>query len=408
MLTADQVRVRKKGDELTLVSLAGPTRERAEALAGALLAEARALVGATREELDQSWDALAGDEQVPARIAAGIRKLVEDACVFDGDSGKEAYEMRRALFTRASAARRELGDAERLDRQALLALVAADLSVTPEVLERSLFADLRGADLLASAPTEDAKSILGLYDLGQAQAVLLRAVRVTCDVRAASPGATRAFFSKLKFHKLLFAAERLPKDEDKAAGFRVVVDGPFSMFDSVTKYGLRLALLLPALRELESWSLVADVRWGKDRAPCTFRLRSAAGPARARAPKPQVSDEVRELIEAITRAEPAWRAEPATTLLDLPGFGMCVPDLVLRRDAETVFVEVLGFWSRDAVWRRIELARAGLAAKIVFAVSDKLRVSSEMLDGTSDAALYVYKGKMNARALLQRVEEVAR
>jgi predicted nuclease of restriction endonuclease-like RecB superfamily len=73
-----------------------------------------------------------------------------------------------------------------------------------------------------------------------------------------------------------------------------------------------------------------------------------------------------------------------------------------------VFVEVMGFWSRDAVWRRIELARAGLAAKIVFAVSDKLRVSSEMLDGASDAALYVYKGKMNARALLQRVEEVAR
>jgi hypothetical protein len=67
---------------------------------------------------------------------------------------------------------------------------------------------------------------------------------------------------------------------------------------------------------------------------------------------------------------------------------------------------VLGFWSRDAVWKRIELARKGLAA-VVFAVSKHLRVSEAALDDDRPAALYVYARVMNAAAILQRVQEVA-
>jgi predicted nuclease of restriction endonuclease-like RecB superfamily len=96
-------------------------------------------------------------------------------------------------------------------------------------------------------------------------------------------------------------------------------------------------------------------------------------------------------------------------LLDHPGLGVCIPDLVLRhRDgAEPIYVEVLGFWSRDAVWKRVELAQQGLAARIVFCASSRLRVSAEVLADDAPAALYVFKGKPSARALLERVEQVA-
>jgi predicted nuclease of restriction endonuclease-like RecB superfamily len=85
-----------------------------------------------------------------------------------------------------------------------------------------------------------------------------------------------------------------------------------------------------------------------------------------------------------------------------------VPDVqfVHQETGQTVYLEVLGFWSRDAVWKRIELARKGLAA-VVFAVSKQLRVSEEALDQGLPAALYVYARVMNAHAVLHRVEEVA-
>ena len=38
-------------------------------------------------------------------------------------------------------------------------------------------------------------------------------------------------------------------------GYRIEIDGPYSLFESVTKYGLELALLLPALEACDSVQL---------------------------------------------------------------------------------------------------------------------------------------------------------
>jgi hypothetical protein len=46
-----------------------------------------------------------------------------------------------------------------------------------------------------------------------------------------------------------------------------------------------------------------------------------------------------------------------------------------------VYLEVMGYWSRAAVWKRVELVQAGLAERVLFAVSSRLSVSEEVLDG---------------------------
>jgi predicted nuclease of restriction endonuclease-like RecB superfamily len=79
----------------------------------------------------------------------------------------------------------------------------------------------------------------------------------------------------------------------------------------------------------------------------------------------------------------------------------------LTRGEQKIFIEVLGFWSRDAVWKRVELTEKGLGARVVFAVSSRLRVSEEALDETQSASLYVYKGSINPRSLLERVETLS-
>ena len=96
-------------------------------------------------------------------------------------------------------------------------------------------------------------------------------------------------------------------------------------------------------------------------------------------------------------------------MLDLPGHGVCVPDLTFRhrRTRRVVHLEVMGYWSRDAVWRRVELVQAGLGEPIVFAVGQQLRVSEAVLDGELPGALYVYKRTMSAKAVVERVEAVA-
>lgn len=413
MLTADHVDARRKGGELVLSRLDSRALDDAHQLAEAYLEAARAHVGRTREELTEAWKEI-GTRAHKRRLAAGIEKLIDDACGFDADDEIDPIAVRRAIFLRATEVRRGRGreDARPFERDAVVAHVAAAMGKTAAQLEAALFSDLRGEHVLRAAPVLTAASIVDAYELGRAQAVLLRAVRVTCEVKAASPAALRSFFAWLKFHRLLFTVTR-----EGEAGFTIVIDGPFSMFESVTKYGLRLALVLPALRNLDSWSLVADVRWGKDREALVFRMSSADRRGRPPAdPAPQLSDEARVLLDGLETlrkssgsSKSPWHAEVASVLLDHPGLGVCIPDLVLRhRDGgEPIYVEVLGFWSRDAVWKRVELAQQGLGARIVFCASSRLRVSAEVLADDAPAALYVFKGKPSARALLERVAQVA-
>ena len=89
---------------------------------------------------------------------------------------------------------------------------------------------------------------------------------------------------------------------------------------------------------------------------------------------------------------------------------MCAPDLIVTHGdtGESVYVEILGYWSRAAVWKRVELVEQGLADRVVFAVGQHLRVSEEALDDELPGALYVYKRTLQAKPLLERIEQVAR
>jgi uncharacterized protein len=69
-------------------------------------------------------------------------------------------------------------------------------------------------------------------------------------------------------------------------------------------------------------------------------------------------------------------------------------------------VEVLGHWSRAAVWRRVELVEAGLGVPLIVAASERLRVSEDVLPADAPACLYVYKGVMSAKAIVERAERL--
>jgi uncharacterized protein len=395
MLSPDHVRARRRGEELKLQSLDGALRERALVIASELVACAREHVGRTRDELHAAF---AGVEVAARerRIAAGLAKLVEDHVEFEVPEGTDAAALRSEVFLLA-AERRAEGDAE-FDRNAVLAEVSARHGLDPAALEAALYADLRGAHRLVACTAPEPALLVQGYDRAQVQAVLIRAVQVTADVRAARADAYRDLFRQLKFRRLLHRIEPLD-----GGGYRVRIDGPFSLFQSVAKYGIELALLLPALESVGSLELTAEVRWSDRGRPLTFRHRASSD---RRPEAAGLRGEVEELLGELAAFGPEWRARSAETVLDLPGVGVCVPDLLLERasDGASVLVEVLGFWSRESVWRRIELAKKGLASRVLFVVSSRLRVSEELLDDAELAALYVYKGHINARALLRKAE----
>lgn len=401
MLTSDLVRVRIRKGVITVGALGPKNRPLALDAAAGYLAATRGLVGATRAE----WTAACDAVPVPARakkLTDGLRKLVDDRCDFSMEDGPDPAALREAVFERASAARQALGPGEWLDRDAVLAEVAAEQDLAPDVLERRLYGDLKSAWTLRSFEDLSPEELVDAYELSQAQAVLLRAVRVRVVLHGGSAKALRNLFRKLKFLRLLHVV----RVEDGA--HVVELDGPMSLFGPSTKYGLQLALLLPALDRTGPYSLSADVVWGSDKKRLRFEHEGGgdADEAGADVTSDDAVDKLAGELRTLGKkaGDAGWSVRRSTKILDLPGVGLCVPDLVLTRDGATVYVEVMGYWSRDAVWKRVDLVEGGLLDRVLFCVSSRLRVSEEALGDDVPGSLYVYKGVMHAKSVLEKVE----
>jgi predicted nuclease of restriction endonuclease-like RecB superfamily len=400
MLTADLVRTRRRNGHLQVLALKGKAEHEARELAEVLLRLTQEQEGNTYAHLQEAWDSVhvAPNER---KLSLGLQKLIEDDCDFEETTAMDPRALRESVFLLAARARQ----ASSFDRARLFTEVALTHGFEAETLEANLYSDLRSEHIVKRTCQLSASELVTRYKEGQYQAILLRAVSVTAIVRCSQPAAYRELFRTLKFRRLLFTIH----EEDGA--YRIELDGPFSLFEAVTKYGLQLALAFPILRRCDSLSLTARLRWGKEREELRFDYvedRDAAPPDETRGSQPieleRLPDEVQHFLEAFQRAKSAWSVAASDRLFNLPGIGICVPDLVFRSGQEEVFFEVMGFWSRDAVWKRVELVERGLPQKVIFAVSSRLRVSESVLDDAASSALYVYKGVMSPRAVIEKLE----
>ncbi|WP_437672655.1 DUF790 family protein [Sorangium sp. So ce131] len=400
MLTSDLVRVRRRGGLVVPQYLRGAAAERLLPVARVYLDILSRSVGDSRDEVDAALDAV----EVPARdrvAALGLRKVLEDGCAYEVAEGVDPEALRRELFLAAAAAHRALDVRARFDRAAVLDEVAARLGTTPAAIEAGLYADLRGAEILRKAATDAPEVLLDRYNLALAQSILLRATQVTVRVEGESAPRYRKIFRAARFHGLIHVVQG-----DPASGYTILLDGPFSLFDAVQRYGLRLAMFLPSVLACASFKVRAELRWGRDKEPLAVEIGPNDGLVYHGRELAETTPELEAFCEGFRKLGSPWRVSHNERLFALPGEVVCAPDLVFENAAtgEEVYLEAFGFWSRAAVWRRVELIRKGFPARILLAVGKQLRVSEEVLGEDDAGEIYVYRATMSPRAVLARLD----
>ncbi len=431
MLTADLVRARRSGNSLVVQRFRGDDRARAEEYARAIVDTLAECMYQSREEATAALTEIPRETR-DQKLFDGLVKLVFDRCSFEGGSHEQAETWRARLFLAAAEARRVQGAS--FDRAAFLANQASEEKLDgEEAIEHllgRLWSDLPGRDRLAHVARILPEVLVDAYVFAQYQAVLLRARELRIRVDKPRAEDLRKFLRTLKFHRLLFRAEA----EDGEA-LQITLDGPLSLFSANTKYGLALAIAASHLPLLGSFAAEADLLWGKERRVIGFAFGTDDLPPRV-APTPQSSEDAatgRQVSEGgddepdeIGRLQAAWgaRSSPWTAtiadeILVAPGGEVVVPDLYFHRRGDdgvgvTIALEVLGFWSRDAVFRRLEAATRGFAPQrgkplpILFCASERLRVSEKVADDDGLAGLYVFKGALRPGPLEAHLNDLAR
>jgi predicted nuclease of restriction endonuclease-like RecB superfamily len=349
------------------------------AAAERLLELFRGQEGRTRGELEDDLADAFGEEGGQL-VYRGLAKLLEDRCEFEVVSGQPPEKLREAVFRAAAESRRGDGAARPLsfDRDAVLGRVAEELGMAAPDIDRGLFADLKGEQRLIRFKDISAERLLQRYNVALAQAVLLRSTRVHVAIRNEPPARYRQLLRLVKFHRLICEVERTG---DRC--YLLHLDGPLSLFSATQKYGLQLALFLPAVLLCRDFEVNAELAWGPQRKPKTFSVTPAD---RLVSYLPDsgtyVPPELGMFAELFRKRVEAWDIAEETEVFPL-GDGFWVPDFRLthRATGRVVYLEVLGFWRKASAELHLQRLRRHAPEPFLLAVSDGLHIDEAELEG---------------------------
>ncbi len=368
MLTADLAISFQRGDKVT--------PRRMEPDAGSLqIAEDLICIFAEqlqhrRSELDAELNEYVGTG-TDYRIIRGLIKLLLDGCEFETGGAIEPAELRQRLFLKA----KHHHPVTPAIRQQLIAELAAELAVESETISDGLFADLSDNQRLISFEAPTPTGLITQYNLAQAQALLYRCVELKLTVTPQDAAGYRRLFAAIKRYNLIHTVKGSAE-----TGYLVTLSGPLSLFHRSQKYGIRMAVFLPALLECSGWRLRAEIE-GK-RGNAFYELNSEQ---QNLLPRQQFnwmesadqSEVLNKFLTAWARLQNEWQATVSTEVIDLGGTAF-VPDAVLENaDGQKVFVEFFGFWTPRYLQDRLaEFERSGFT-NFVLLVSEELCGSRE-------------------------------
>jgi uncharacterized protein len=378
MLTGNLVRVRTVKQRVIPLYLNPESPEWLE-VAESLLLIFREGGGMSRGEIQDEIDELLG-EGVATLAHRGLAKVLEDRAEFEVVADVPPELVREKVFTAAAEYRQQLKTASQrtpFRRDVVLNSVAKELKIEPAQVAASLFADLKDENRMIQFDDITAQRLIERYNVALAQAVLLRSVLVTAEVHREKPARYRQLFRHLKFHRLLYRVEG-----SMAEGYTFQIDGPLSLFSATNKYGLQMALFLPALLLCADYRLDAELRWGPRREPRWFHLDANDGlVSHYQDTGTYVPAELTAFVDRFRQVAPAWDLSEATEIIDLGREGVWVPDyrFVHKATGTDVFVEVVGFWKRASLERLLKLLPRYGPNRYVLAISDRLKVDEAAL-----------------------------
>jgi predicted nuclease of restriction endonuclease-like RecB superfamily len=399
VLTADLVRV-KFGSKLIEPRYIRTDRPADLELARSLIEIFESNVARKKRDLDADLADFLGTGTA-FLLHRGLAKLLQDRCVFETRSDIEPVELRRSVFEAAARAYTE--DAGRpFDRQAVLAVVAESMKIVPEDVADALYADLKDEQVLTKFKGCKPQWLLDRYNVALAQGVLLRASEMFIEIRGESAAGYRELFRRMKFFRLLHEVEGSAE-----AGYRLRLDGPYSVLKSSQRYGMQMASFLPGLLHCSDWELEAEVLWGSKRVRRRLQLTSKQGLKPYSSAKGQwLPEEVKWFEGQFAKLKTDWRVSSDTELVDLGGQGILIPDFVFThaKTGKKVHLEILGFWRRGAVASRVALLKERGPENLIVAVSKELHVGEEKLAGLP-GQVYVFRTSPVAREVRKLLGE---
>ena len=366
--------------------------------AGVLVEIFEEFIGKTRGELERELEEYVGTG-TDYRILRGFIKLLSDRSEFETASVAEPSEIRQKVFLEAGKFQPVLPDSDQ--KSEILKNVADEFQTDAETVFANLYADLSAQQKLISFETISPTDLLDRYNLAQAQALLYKCVELKIRVAPSNAKNYRSIFGWIKHFGLIHSVVGNQTD-----GYEITLTGAASLFNRSQKYGIRMAVFLPALLLCTDWKMSAEIAQ-KQGGNLFYELSSEQTELNScyfDEPEYENSD-IEKLKKNWEKSSPDWELTENKEVVDL-GRTAFIPDFVLvAPDGAKIYLDVLGFWTPKSLKKRLEEFQVASFRKFIFAASNELRGSREEPLWKSENVIF-YKTKIEPKLLIETVEKL--
>ena len=402
MLTSDLLLTRSRGPYIE-PRYVDATDDQYLDLAQALIDIFTAHQGHSRKELQAALDQYAGD-RTDYRIQRGLAKLLfDDHCEFHIASPIPPEELRQATFALSRENHPIVRDTSLIypvQRQDVLDQVGRKFDLAADQILDGLYADLTENHQLSTFAAPEANYLLNRYNVALAQAMLYRCDSLQLSVHRNLPVRYKQLFKFIKFYRLIHAIEG-----DLDAGYEIVLDGPVSMFRHSQKYGLQMAVFLPALLLCTRWQMRADIK-RKDGRKQEFILDDQSDLVSHYRNQGEYDSLLEQTFaERFEKAKTEWQMERETEIINLKETVM-IPDFAFRHpDGRTALFEIMGYWRPEYLRRKLDKLRRAQRHDLIVAVSDNLNVSEDDFKDVP-GGVFFFKNRIQPKDLITQLEQV--
>lgn len=359
-------------------------------------------VGKTQGVLERQLTDFEGDS-TDYRVKRGLAYILKSSfCTFEVVSPLEPQMLRERVFSLAAKS-----VSSRESTQVTLGKVADELTqelereVLPEQVRNGLYADLSENKILTVFDAPTAPDLLNRYNLSQVQGVFYKASQLVLNAHRNVPGEYKLLFRYLKLFQLMAYIEG-----DADHGFTITIDGPTSLFNPSTRYGLAIAKLIPALLHVTKWSLSSILQtrdaytntWKTGR----FTLNSECGLVSHYPPgKPYDSMLEASFADKWDALKSGWALEREVDLIPIPGSVM-IPDFrLVHPDGRTFLLEIVGYWRPEYLQKKFSQVRRAGRDDLILAISERLNLEKAGVKLNDVPARIVwFKDKLLPKAVL--------
>ncbi len=359
-------------------------------------------VGKTQGVLERQLTDFEGDS-TDYRVKRGLAYILKSSfCTFEVVSPLEPQMLRERVFSLAAKS-----VSSRESTQVTLDKIADELTqelereVLSEQVRSGLYADLSENKILTVFDAPIAPDLLNRYNLSQVQGVFYKASQLVLNAHRNVPGEYKLLFRYLKLFQLMAYIEG-----DADHGFTITIDGPTSLFNSSTRYGLAIAKLIPALLHVTRWSL-SSILQSRDTYTNTwktgrFTLNSECGLVSHYPPgKPYDSMLEASFADKWDTLKSGWALEREVDLIPIPGSVM-IPDFrLVHPDGRTFLLEIVGYWRPEYLQKKFSQVRRAGRDDLILAISERLNLEKAGVKLNDVPARIVwFKDKLLPKAVL--------